>query len=219
MEMLRVAIDGPGGAGKSTIAKLVAEMFHLDYVDTGAMYRAVALKVSRSGVSEDDDAAIEEIVSRTKLDFDGSSILLDGEDVSSEIRTPEVSMWASKVSQKACVRELISKLSSDMANTRSLVMDGRDIGTNVIKDAEVKVFLTASSIVRAKRRYDQLVEAGKEADLDKIREQIEERDEQDITRELNPLTQAEDAVYLDTSDMTIDEVVEYIAELINKVED
>lgn len=217
--MLRVAIDGPGGAGKSTIAKLVAEMFHLDYVDTGAMYRAVALKVSRSGVSEDDDAAIEEIVSRTKLDFDGSSILLDGEDVSSEIRNPEVSMWASKVSQKACVRELISKLSSDMANTRSLVMDGRDIGTNVIKDAEVKVFLTASSIVRAKRRYDQLVEAGKEADLDKIREQIEERDEQDITRELNPLTQAEDAVYLDTSDMTIDEVVEYIAELINKVED
>ncbi len=217
--MLRVAIDGPGGAGKSTIAKLVAEMFHLDYVDTGAMYRAVALKVSRSGVSEDDDAAIEEIVSRTKLDFDGSSILLDGEDVSSEIRTPEVSMWASKVSQKACVRELISKLSSDMANTRSLVMDGRDIGTNVIKDAEVKVFLTASSIVRAKRRYDQLVEAGKDADLDEIREQIEERDEQDITRELNPLTQAEDAVYLDTSDMTIDEVVEYIAELINKVED
>lgn len=217
--MLRVAIDGPGGAGKSTIAKLVAEMFHLDYVDTGAMYRAVALKVSRSGVSADDDAAIEKIVSRTKLDFDGSSILLDGEDVSSEIRTPEVSMWASKVSQKACVRELISKLSSDMANTRSLVMDGRDIGTNVIKDAEVKVFLTASSIVRAKRRYDQLIEAGKGADLDEIREQIEERDEQDITRELNPLTQAEDAVYLDTSDMTIDEVVEYIAELINKVED
>ena len=217
--MLRVAIDGPGGAGKSTIAKLVAEMFHLDYVDTGAMYRAVALKVSRSGVSADDDAAIEKIVSRTKLDFDGSSILLDGEDVSSEIRTPEVSMWASKVSQKACVRELISKLSSDMANTRSLVMDGRDIGTNVIKDAEVKVFLTASSIVRAKRRYDQLIEAGKEADLDEIREQIEERDEQDITRELNPLTQAEDAVYLDTSDMTIDEVVEYIVELINKVED
>lgn len=217
--MLRVAIDGPGGAGKSTIAKLVAEMFHLDYVDTGAMYRAVALKVSRSGVSADDDAAIEKIVSQTKLDFDGSSILLDGEDVSSEIRTPEVSMWASKVSQKACVRELISKLSSDMANTRSLVMDGRDIGTNVIKDAEVKVFLTASSIVRAKRRYDQLIEAGKEADLDEIREQIEERDEQDITRELNPLTQAEDAVYLDTSDMTIDEVVEYIAELINKVED
>lgn len=217
--MLRVAIDGPGGAGKSTIAKLVAEMFHLDYVDTGAMYRAVALKVSRSGVSEDDDAAIEEIVSHTKLDFDGSSILLDGEDVSSEIRTPEVSMWASKVSQKACVRELISKLSSDIANTRSLVMDGRDIGTNVIKDAEVKVFLTASSIVRAKRRYDQLIGAGKDADLDEIREQIEERDEQDITRELNPLTQAEDAVYLDTSDMTIDEVVEYIAELINKVED
>lgn len=217
--MIRVAIDGPGGAGKSTISKLVADMLNLDYVDTGAMYRAIALKASRSNVDVDDENEINKLVSETKLDFNGSQILLDGEDVSSQIRTPEVSMWASKVSQKACVRELVSNISSEMANTRSLVMDGRDIGTNVIKDAEVKVFLTASSIVRAKRRYDQLIEAGKEADIDQIREQIELRDEQDINRELNPLTQAEDAVYLDTSDMTIDEVVEYIVGLINKVEE
>ncbi|MGN0673546.1 MAG: (d)CMP kinase [Anaerovoracaceae bacterium] len=216
--MLRVAIDGPGGAGKSTIAKLIADMFSLDYVDTGAMYRAIALKVSRAGLDADDEEALKQLTSSTKLDFDGSRILLDGEDVSDLIRTPEVSMWASKVSQRACVRKLVSDLSSHMAQTKSLVMDGRDIGTNVIKDAEVKVFLSASSIVRAKRRYDQLIEAGKEADLDSIREQIEERDEQDINRDLNPLTQAEDAVYLDTSDMTIDEVVEFISDLINDAE-
>lgn len=216
--MLRVAIDGPGGAGKSTIAKLIADMFSLDYVDTGAMYRAIALKVSRAGLGADDEEALKQLTSSTKLDFDGSRILLDGEDVSDLIRTPEVSMWASKVSQRACVRKLVSDLSSHMAQTKSLVMDGRDIGTNVIKDAEVKVFLSASSIVRAKRRYDQLIQAGKEADLDSIREQIEERDEQDINRDLNPLTQAEDAVYLDTSDMTIDEVVEFISDLINDAE-
>ena len=216
--MLRVAIDGPGGAGKSTIAKLIADMFSLDYVDTGAMYRAIALKVSRAGLDADDEEALKQLTSLTKLDFDGSRILLDGEDVSDLIRTPEVSMWASKVSQRACVRKLVSDLSSHMAQTKSLVMDGRDIGTNVIKDAEVKVFLSASSIVRAKRRYDQLIQAGKEADLDSIREQIEERDEQDINRDLNPLTQAEDAVYLDTSDMTIDEVVEFISDLINDAE-
>ena len=216
--MLRVAIDGPGGAGKSTIAKLIADMFSLDYVDTGAMYRAIALKVSRAGLDADDEEALKQLTSSTKLDFDGSRILLDGEDVSDLIRTPEVSMWASKVSQRACVRKLVSDLSSHMAQTKSLVMDGRDIGTNVIKDAEVKVFLSASSIVRAKRRYDQLIQAGKEADLDSIREQIEERDDQDINRDLNPLTQAEDAVYLDTSDMTIDEVVEFISDLINDAE-
>lgn len=216
--MLRVAIDGPGGAGKSTIAKLIADMFSLDYVDTGAMYRAIALKVSRAGLDADDEEALKQLTSSTRLDFDGSRILLDGEDVSDLIRTPEVSMWASKVSQRACVRKLVSDLSSHMAQTKSLVMDGRDIGTNVIKDAEVKVFLSASSIVRAKRRYDQLIQAGKEADLDSIREQIEERDEQDINRDLNPLTQAEDAVYLDTSDMTIDEVVEFISDLINGAE-
>ena len=216
--MLRVAIDGPGGAGKSTIAKLIANMFSLDYVDTGAMYRAIALKVSRAGLDADDEEALKQLTSSTRLDFDGSRILLDGEDVSDLIRTPEVSMWASKVSQRACVRKLVSDLSSHMAQTKSLVMDGRDIGTNVIKDAEVKVFLSASSIVRAKRRYDQLIQAGKEADLDSIREQIEERDEQDINRDLNPLTQAEDAVYLDTSDMTIDEVVEFISDLINDAE-
>ena len=196
--MFRVAIDGPGGAGKSTIAKLVADKYGLDYVDTGAMYRAIALKAIRSDVAQDADAALAVMLSDTEIDFDGTRILLDGEDISSLIRTQEVSMAASNVSKVGCVREKVSGLCRTMAETKNLVMDGRDIGTNVIKDAEVKIFLTATAEVRAQRRYDQLVEAGKEADYDTILEEIEARDYQDTHRELNPLKQADDAVLLDT---------------------
>lgn len=214
--MLRVAIDGPGGAGKSTIAKLVADKYGLDYVDTGAMYRAIALKAIRSDVAQDDDAALAVMLSDTEIDFDGTRILLDGEDISSLIRTQEVSMAASNVSKVGCVREKVSGLCRTMAETKNLVMDGRDIGTNVIKDAEVKIFLTATAEVRAQRRYDQLVEAGKEADYDTILEEIEARDYQDTHRELNPLKQADDAVFLDTSFMTIEEVVEFISKIIDE---
>ena len=214
--MLRVAIDGPGGAGKSTIAKLVADKYGLDYVDTGAMYRAIALKAIRSDVAQDDDAALAVMLGDTEIDFDGTRILLDGEDISSLIRTQEVSMAASNVSKVGCVREKVSGLCRTMAETKNLVMDGRDIGTNVIKDAEVKIFLTATAEVRAQRRYDQLVEAGKEADYDTILEEIEARDYQDTHRELNPLKQADDAVFLDTSFMTIEEVVEFISKIIDE---
>lgn len=213
--MLRIAIDGPGGAGKSTIAKLVADKYGVDYVDTGAMYRAVALKSIRSNVEQTDSDAIAEMLEGTTIDFNGVSIILDGEDVSAFIRTPDVSMAASNVSKHACVREMVSNLSRSLAMSKDLVMDGRDIGTNVIKDAEVKIFLTASAEVRAKRRYDQLIEAGKEADFDSILKDIEQRDYQDTHRELNPLAQAEDAIFLDTSDMTIDEVVQNISEIID----
>lgn len=213
--MLRIAIDGPGGAGKSTIAKLVADKYGLDYVDTGAMYRAVALNAIRNDVDQADEAAITEMLKDTVIDFNGTSIILNGEDVSGFIRTQEVSMAASNVSKLGPVRTLVSNLSRSMAETKDLVMDGRDIGTNVITDAEVKVFLTASAEVRAKRRYDQLVEAGKEADYDTILEEIEARDYQDTHRELNPLKQADDAEYLDTSDMTIEEVVESISKIID----
>ncbi|MDD5823799.1 MAG: (d)CMP kinase [Firmicutes bacterium] len=216
--MFRIAIDGPGGAGKSTIAKLVADRYGLDYVDTGAMYRAIALKTVRAGIDQSDVAAIEKMLETTDIDFNGTSILLDGEDVSTLIRTQEVSMAASNVSKIGCVREVVSNLSRSMAESKDLVMDGRDIGTNVIKDAELKIFLTASAEVRAKRRYDQLIEAGKEADYDTILREIEERDYQDTHRELNPLAQAEDAVYLDTSDMNIDEVVAAISEMIDSKE-
>ncbi len=214
--MLRIAIDGPGGAGKSTIAKLVADKFGLDYVDTGAMYRAVALKTIRSSVNQADQDAVEAMLENTTIDFNGTSILLDGEDVSTYIRTQEVSMAASNVSKLGCVRELVSSLSRSMADTKDLVMDGRDIGTNVIKDAEVKIFLTASPEIRAKRRYDQLAQAGKEADYEIILEEIKERDYQDEHRELNPLKKADDAILLDTSEMTIDEVVSNISAIIEK---
>lgn len=213
--MLRVAIDGPGGAGKSTIAKLVADKYGLDYVDTGAMYRAVALNAIRNNIDQADETAISSMLENTVIDFNGTSILLNGEDVSDLIRTQEVSMAASNVSKLGPVRTLVSRLSGDMAKTKDLVMDGRDIGTNVITDAEVKIFLTASPEVRAKRRYDQLIEAGKEADYDTILEEIEQRDYQDTHRELNPLKQADDAVLLDTSYMTIEEVVSSISQIID----
>lgn len=212
--MFRIAIDGPGGAGKSTIAKLVADKYGLDYVDTGAMYRAIALKAIRSFVDQADEAALAKMLETTEIDFNGTSILLDGEDVSGLIRTQEVSMAASNVSKVGCVREVVSGLSRSMAESKDLVMDGRDIGTNVIKDAELKIFLTATAEERAKRRYYQLLESGKEADFDTILEEIEARDYQDTHRELNPLAQAEDAIYLDTSDMSIEEVVEYISKII-----
>ncbi|MBQ0004483.1 MAG: (d)CMP kinase [Clostridiales bacterium] len=213
--MLRVAIDGPGGAGKSTIAKFVADKYGLDYVDTGAMYRAVALNAIRNNIDQADEPAISSMLENTVIDFNGTSILLNGEDVSGLIRTQEVSMAASNVSKLGPVRTLVSRLSGDMAKTKDLVMDGRDIGTNVITDAEVKIFLTASPEVRAKRRYDQLIEAGKEADYDTILEEIEQRDYQDTHRELNPLKQADDAVLLDTSYMTIEEVVSSISQIID----
>ncbi len=212
--MFRIAIDGPGGAGKSTIAKLVADKYGLDYVDTGAMYRAIALKAIRSSVDQADEAGLAKMLETTEIDFNGTSILLDGEDISGLIRTQEVSMAASNVSKVGCVREVVSGLSRSMAESKDLVMDGRDIGTNVIKDAELKIFLTATAEERAKRRYYQLLESGKEADFDTILEEIEARDYQDTHRELNPLAQAEDAIYLDTSDMSIEKVVEYISKII-----
>lgn len=210
-DMLRIAIDGPGGAGKSTIAKLLADKLGLEYIDTGAMYRAIGLKIINEGIDMADESALLEMLSGTAVDFDDGRIYLDGDDVSELIRTQEVSMAASDCSKIACVREKLVALQREIAAGKNVVMDGRDIGTNVITDAELKIFLTADPMVRAKRRYDQMVEQGKEADLDRIYREMLTRDEQDMNRELNPLRQADDAVYLDTSDMTIDEVVDFIA--------
>lgn len=215
--MIRIAIDGPGGAGKSTIAKLLADKLGIDYVDTGAMYRSIALKAVRQGVQLDNVTAVAEMLNNTEIDFNGRSVLLDGEDVSGEIRTPDISMAASRISGLACVRNKVNALSRLLGASRSLVMDGRDIGTNVITDAELKIFLTADPMVRARRRYDQLVEAGKEADLDAIYEDIMQRDYQDMHRELDPLKQADDAMLLDTSYMTIDEVVSHISDMVDRL--
>ena len=211
---MNIAIDGPAGAGKSTIAKRIAKKLGYIYVDTGAMYRAMGLKSLRLGVSPDDIAAVEKMLAETELDFRDNHMYLDGEDVSGLIRTNEVSMAASNISKLPIVRAKADALSHSLASTRDVVMEGRDIGTEVIPDAEVKIFMTAAPEVRAKRRYLQLVEAGKPADYDEIFEDIKKRDYQDSHRDYHPLKQADDAVFLDTSNMTIDENIDAIVRII-----
>lgn len=211
--MIRIAIDGPGGAGKSTVAKRIADQMNLEYIDTGAMYRAIGYKLLREDVRMDNEDVIRNILEHTVIDFRDNRIFLDGEDVGSVIRMPEVSRAASDCSRLACVRTKLVALQREIASGKNVVMDGRDIGTNVLPDAEVKIFLTADPMVRARRRYEQLLESGKEADLQSIYEDIRTRDEQDMNRELNPLRQASDAVLLDTSDMTIDDVVHAIEQI------
>ena len=208
--MIRIAIDGPGGAGKSTIAKLVGDKLGLEYIDTGAMYRAVGLKLNRKGIKPDDLISISNILEETTIDFVNGKIILDGDDVSDIIRTQEISKFASIYSQIPEVRSKLVDIQRRIAAGKSVIMDGRDIGTNVLTDAELKVFLTADSMVRARRRYEELRSKGVNANLDDIHEEIKERDYQDMNRKLNPLVQAEDAIRLDTSDMTIDEVVNTI---------
>jgi cytidylate kinase len=214
--MLRVAIDGPGGTGKSTIAKAVASRFGLEYIDTGAMYRALGLKALRNGVPAEDEDAVREMLAKTSIDFSAGRTMLDGEDVSGLIRTNEISMAASNISKLAIVRAKVDEVSRYLASTKDVVMEGRDIGSTVIPDAEVKVFMTAKPEVRAQRRYDQLREAGKEADYDEIFAEIQQRDYQDSHREVSPLRQAEDAGYLDTSDLTIEENIDAIADIIKE---
>lgn len=215
--MIRIAIDGPGGAGKSTIAKLVGDKLGLEYIDTGAMYRAVGLKLNRKGIKPDDLISISNVLEETTIDFVNGKIILDGDDVSDIIRTQEISKFASIYSQIPEVRSKLVDIQRRIAAGKSVIMDGRDIGTNVLTDAELKVFLTADSMVRARRRYEELRSKGVNANLDDIHEEIKERDYQDMNRKLNPLVQAEDAIRLDTSDMTIDEAVNTIVAMAARV--
>ena len=215
--MIRIAIDGPGGAGKSTIAKLVGDKLGLEYIDTGAMYRAVGLKLNRKGIKPDDLISISNVLEETTIDFVNGKIILDGDDVSDIIRTQEISKFASIYSQIPEVRSKLVDIQRRIAAGKSVIMDGRDIGTNVLTDAELKVFLTADSMVRARRRYEELRSKGVNANLDDIHEEIKDRDYQDMNRKLNPLVQAEYAIRLDTSDMTIDEVVNTIVAMAARV--
>lgn len=215
--MIRIAIDGPGGAGKSTIAKLVGDKLGLEYIDTGAMYRAVGLKLNREGIKTDDLISISNILEETSIDFVNGKIILDGDDVSDIIRTQEISKLASIYSQIPEVRSKLVDIQRKIAAGKSVIMDGRDIGTNVLTDAELKIFLTADSMVRARRRYEELRSKCVNANLDDIHEEIKDRDYQDMNRKLNPLVQAEDAIRLDTSDMTIDEVVNTIVAMAARV--
>lgn len=214
---MNVAIDGPAGAGKSTIAKKVAKEMGFIYVDTGAMYRSLALYFIRQGIDKDDETKISEAVKDCNVTIDyvngEQQVILNGENVTGLIRTEEVGNMASASSVFKDVRTKLVSLQQDLAKSKDVIMDGRDIGTCVLPEAQVKVFLTASVDERASRRYKELVEKGEKPDLDKIKKDIEERDYRDSHRENSPLRQAEDAVLVDSSNMTIEEVVNAITKL------
>ena len=220
MNKINIAIDGPAGAGKSTIARALAKNRNMVYVDTGAMYRAIGLYCSRKGIAGDDETAIEKELDniRVSLGYENGEqvVYLNDENVNGFIRTPEAGTMASAVSVHSKVREKLVELQKKLAETTSVFMDGRDIGTVVLPNAEVKIYLTASSEVRAKRRYEELVAKGMECDLVQLQKEIEERDYRDMTREVSPLKKAEDAVELDTSAMTIEEVVEAMQRIVAK---
>lgn len=224
MGYISVAIDGPSGAGKSTVARAAAARLGYVYVDTGAMYRAIGLAVCRKGISGDDTAGIVAVLPEVQLDIryeDGAQhILLCGEDVSDAIRTPEIAKYASKVSAVPEVRQFLLETQRDMAKNGNILMDGRDIGTVILPDAQVKIFLTASAEARAQRRYLELHEKGQSITFDEVLHDIQQRDEQDMTRAVAPLKQAADAVLLDTSDISLEQSIEAVLRIIReRVED
>lgn len=215
-----VAIDGPAGAGKSTIAKLLAAKMGYIYVDTGAMYRAMAVYFSQNQVNPEEEEAVNAAVKNVNITIeyiDGvQQVILNGKNVTHLLRTEETGKMASKTSKYAAVRSKLVDLQRNLAKTADVIMDGRDIGTTVLPDAFVKIYLTASSSARAKRRYDELMEKGEKCSLEEIRSDIENRDYADMHREISPLRKADDAVLVDTSDMNIDEVVAAITRIIEE---
>ncbi len=217
---MKVAIDGPAGAGKSSIAKAVSKKLGFVYIDTGAMYRAVAVYAIENGIEIKEENFTKEVLDAIKIDIiyeDGTQkIFLLGKDVSDRIREADASIGASNVAVIPAVRLKLVELQRTLAEKTSVIMDGRDIGTYVLPDAEVKIFLTASSDVRAKRRLLEMKEKGMDADFETVKRDIEYRDKNDSEREFAPLRQAEDAVLVDTSDMTIEEVIDRITEIIRE---
>lgn len=215
-----VAVDGPAGAGKSTIAKAVAKKMNLIYVDTGAMYRAMALFMIWEGIDKNDSEGIAKKCKEADITIryeNGEQVVyLNGNNVSSYLRTEEVGNMASATSPNPAVRSKLTELQKKLALGADCIMDGRDIGTVVLPNAQTKIYLTASSAVRAKRRFDELTAKGETCDIDKIKADIEERDYRDMHRENSPLKQADDAVYVDTSDMSKDEVIDRIIEICKK---
>lgn len=217
--MINVAIDGPAGAGKSTIAKAAAKELGFIYVDTGALYRAVAYNAVKNGVIDDEQGIIS-MLDDTKVELkyvEGvQSVYLNGEDVSGFIRTPEISMGASKVSAIPQVREFLLNLQREIAKTNNVIMDGRDIATVVLPDAEVKIFLFASPECRAERRYKELVEKGENVSFDDVLKDVNQRDYQDSHREIAPLKPSEESIMADTSELTLQESIDLIVNTIKE---
>lgn len=215
-----VAIDGPAGAGKSTIAKIVAKEKGFIYVDTGAMFRALAIYFIRQGIKADENEKISASLSGADVTIEyvngEQQVILNGENVTPILRTEEVGNMASASSVNGDVRNKMKELQQKLAETSNVVMDGRDIGTVILPNAQVKVYLTASVDVRAERRYKELMEKGQEADIEKIKKDIEERDHRDMNRDIAPLRQAEDAILVDSSYLTIEESARTILNLIDK---
>ena len=221
MKTVSVAIDGPAGAGKSTIARRLAAELGFRYVDTGAIYRTVAYFMDLWGVSPKDvdgvNRYIDELTVGIEYDGDGlQHMLMNGMDVTADIRSQEISQKASLISAHACVREMLLDMQRDMAEQHNVIMDGRDIGTVVLPKATVKIFLTASAEVRAKRRCDELVAKGQKAKYETILKEIQQRDYQDTHREIAPLKMARDSIKVDTSNMSIDEVVAAIRKIVQE---
>ena len=218
---MNIAIDGPAGAGKSTIARLAAKELGFVYVDTGAMYRAIALYLLDSKTDINDEAALKNALDNIHINIVYEAgvqhVFLDLQDVSTEIRSEKVGNMASTSSALPAVREKLLDLQRGIAAKNDVIMDGRDIGTNILPNAELKIYLTASVDVRAKRRYDELVLHGEKPDLEVIKKDIETRDYQDMNRDIAPLKQADDAVLIDSSEMTISEVVDEIIRLKKEV--
>lgn len=216
MEEFIVTVDGPAGSGKSTIAKLVAKKYNLTYLDTGAMYRMIALYSLENKVDLTDEKSVLKMLENTKLDIVGNQFFLNGKDVSKEIRTPEVSNVVSPVSAIKAVRVKLVELQREISQGKRIILDGRDIGTVVFPKAQVKIFLVASPEERAKRRLNEYREKGIEEDYDSVLKSIKERDHIDSTRKESPLKKADDAIEIDSSNMSIEEVVEAISNCIDR---
>jgi CMP/dCMP kinase len=214
MENIIIAVDGPAGAGKSTVAKIIGERLNIDYIDTGAMYRALTYKALVSNIDIDNEEAIIDVARDTEIDFRDNNIHLDGKIVNTEIRTPEVSNNVSKVAQIKEVRELMVDIQRKIGEKHSVILDGRDIGSYVFPNAHCKFFLTASPEERGKRRYKELKDKGYNINLEEIIKDIKNRDKMDSTREFAPLIKACDAAEIDTSSKNIRDVVD---EIINKI--
>jgi len=213
-----IAIDGPGGAGKSTVANEIARKLNILHLDTGAMYRAFAYQALLEGIDPADEAGLTALAERVvlRVSFQGGTqrTEVNGKDVTALIRTPEITFAASTCSKAGAVRRLMVHMQQELAKTQSMVLDGRDIGTKVLPDATLKIYLTASSEIRARRRYDEMIDKGQTADYETVLRDVIARDQQDSTRAIDPLRPADDAVVLDTSQMTQTQAVQAVLDLL-----